>query len=959
MKKISLEFFENNFLKNSTSDINIIDIYFNQIGRFLSGNLPKDEFLGSSKKTTIIKKSINYFSELTSWRFRKFTNGLPKGNLNCLIHINENSHLREMLPIYNSLKNSLNVAFITSNPNTLKVIEENNLKYINPYDLISFNLFEKKNNLKYTQLSDSIKSIEHFDKNKTLSLFIKSKYIYFTRQLIWYHKILNNYNPDFVIIANDMTPNGRLFCRVAHKKQIKSFSIQHGNIYDDWISKNHIVDNFFVYGKNSKKLIEKCSYKKINVFDCGSPFLEKILKNDKQIKIQNNEIRKRYNVKGKYILVAFSGYTHLTSKENYFSCLNSLNKLIINNPSNEFIIKLHPKENLKDYRKITMNRNARVIKTTNIFSSWKYSIFSWLIGSELLITGSSTSAIEAMKFSVPVISMDFKNEYMGVGFRKKEVSINVNNEKELFSKFNSFKKINDSKKSKINKFLKDFYQSKKSPIELIYKTITEKINFKNSQKTEKKIRKFGFSFLKDAFFYGFGNFISRLIGFILLPIFTTYLSPSDYGIMTLLSFYTIFFGPLSKLGLTEAIFKFVGLTSSKNNENNLFSNAFNAVFLISFSLTIISLLSIGLIETFLVQSDRYTNLVQLTIVGAFFTSINQMVYTFLKIKRRVKEIFNFNLLSLILGVFLNVIFIVVYQLGLFGAILANFTTAILSCIVVLIMSRVPINFKLQFKLLYEMFSFCLPYVPKHIQNTIMALFCQYILYRYISAEDLGLYAIAWKFCLPLQLLLGMLHNSWKAFKFDLKNKTKSNKEILSSYTFVMIIAYTYAYILISFFGGDLLMVFSESRFHIAAKYIPILALIPLFNAFELTLSSFVAFGKNQIYQPLIAFFGLVLTIILSFILVPKYGIYGAGIATTIGWFALCVLGYIYGQSIFKVNFKLKTLVPLVLMFIFCGNYFLDSNFLVRVLILFVCSFLTYFFIGSKQIKNLFQIIKNN
>ena len=128
MKKISLEFFENNFLKNSTSNINIIDIYFNQIGRFLSGNLPKDEFLDSSKKTTIIEKSVNYFSELTSWRFRKFTNGLPVGSLNCLIHINENSHLREMLPIYNSLKNSLNVAFITSNPNTLKVIEENNLK---------------------------------------------------------------------------------------------------------------------------------------------------------------------------------------------------------------------------------------------------------------------------------------------------------------------------------------------------------------------------------------------------------------------------------------------------------------------------------------------------------------------------------------------------------------------------------------------------------------------------------------------------------------------------------------------------------------------------------------------------------------------------------------------------------------------------------------------------------------
>ena len=50
--------------------------------------------------------------------------------------------------------------------------------------------------------------------------------------------------------------------------------------------------------------------------------------------------------------------------------------------------------------------------------------------------------------------------------------------------------------------------------------------------------------------------IPRILGFLLVPLFTQYLTPKDYGIMTLLGFYTLFFSPISHLGLQGAMFSF-------------------------------------------------------------------------------------------------------------------------------------------------------------------------------------------------------------------------------------------------------------------------------------------------------------------------------------------------------------------------------------------------------------------
>lgn len=475
------------------------------------------------------------------------------------------------------------------------------------------------------------------------------------------------------------------------------------------------------------------------------------------------------------------------------------------------------------------------------------------------------------------------------------------------------------------------------------------------------ITKYIKSFSKDAFYFGASSVISRLVGFLLIPIFTKFLSPEDYGIMTLLGFYTLFYSPISHLGLQGAMFRFVGFSKSIKNQNEYLKTALISTIFISIILSTLAFFSIEKISILLFQNKNFENLILLTIVSSFFMSISQMFYSFLRVNRKVKLIFNLSVANLIFSVLLNIYLIVYLKLGLTGAIYAILSSSLFSFCLVCFFVNIKWNLKIKIDKLIEMAKYGLPNVPSYLQQICMVSFGQYFLGRFYSAESLGLYAIAWKFCLPLQLMMSIMNNAWKAFKFDLYKRNKDDSNLIFSYFPIMLIfIYSIIFLIIALWGGEFLILFTEIRYHSASKYVAILALIPLFNAMYLSFGSYVAFGKTQRLQPLIAFFGLSITVVLSLILIPNYSILGVGISTASGWLLMTVGAYFYGQSLFKVDFKIIKLTIYIFSTVvlgLLGSYFLENNFIkIPFLILNLLLFIILFN-GKKFINHLNLIEK--
>lgn len=413
------------------------ELYFNEIGRFLEGKLSASQLLNENQA------ALRRFMQpiLRHRALLKLSGDGRKVNaeqgFDALIHITEKSHLREILPIFHTLKHSRKVAFVTYKISVLKVLQEKGLPYlIPPTELFgTFRNFSRYA-LKIRQTPKQLFKQLGIDSSdyEIINQFLQSRYHRAICQLRWYEQLLVN-KPSFVFVGNDLTPAGRLFSRIVKLHNINTYSIQHGNVYSDWIGSHHIVDYFFTFGTTSKEVLERLPSMSSKIVVSGSPFLHRLLSQKEEIQKEAEFLWQRFSIRAPYTLIALSGHGHSTSKSHYLSCLKSLKKLAAEHAKERFVIKLHPKESIADYEVFRKQENVILITNSMVPDNWNYSIFTWLHGSEKVITGSSTVALEAMAMSIPVISIDYANEYESVDFRKVGATFNVENHEQLQQAF--------------------------------------------------------------------------------------------------------------------------------------------------------------------------------------------------------------------------------------------------------------------------------------------------------------------------------------------------------------------------------------------------------------------------------------------------------------------------------------------------------------------------------------------
>lgn len=452
------DFFHKLVLPDSAdiTETNMLMVYYNECGRFIENKLSLESFIpsGNISLSKIKRRISNYV------KWKKLSLNENYKEIDSVIHVNEISHLREMMPVYNILKEKYKILFISNNLNTLRFIESKSLPYINLYNQLNFfenEIFYSTNTLRndYNHAIDTLNVLD--SRKKTIEKFLKSKFIVYCNQTRWYTKLIKSYKIKFAFVANDLTSEGRLFTMICKENNISTFSVQHGNIYSDWISRHHIVDTFFTHGKLATNILNETNYTKINVIESGSPFVNNLIKNKDIIKLKSDELARKHLLPVKYVLIALSGYGHLTSKGNYFDCLNSIEKLISTKPSTFFVIKLHKKENVRDYDFISEKSNVKIVYEKSPVFNLEFSIFPWIMNSTMLITGSSTAAVEAMLLNKPVISLDFNDEYSSVDFINREASINVNTKDDLIRSFDNIDELQDRIKENSVSIVKDYF----------------------------------------------------------------------------------------------------------------------------------------------------------------------------------------------------------------------------------------------------------------------------------------------------------------------------------------------------------------------------------------------------------------------------------------------------------------------------------------------------------------------
>ena len=443
--------------------------------------------------------------------------------------------------------------------------------------------------------------------------------------------------------------------------------------------------------------------------------------------------------------------------------------------------------------------------------------------------------------------------------------------------------------------------------------------------------------IKGSAIYGIGNTLNKFIAVLLLPIFTTYLTPADYGIMSLLNILSLLLIQISLLGLGTSI----GLCyfeKKKRESGKTIWSAFSILITTSILVIGISIILSKQINLLLFNSTQYQYLVFLTLIRTFFTILVVPFTLRLLFEEKRLQFIIITTISTLLTITVNIVLIVILHLGIKGMVLGTLISAIMTFFLFAIPTIKRLPFNIDLKLCRRLITYGIPMIPSFLCLYFLQQGNVFFLKKFTNLNTVGLYSIGYRFGAGMMLIVSSLNTAWFPFYMSFINK-KSQAKILFGkiFTYYIFVAgfislcfYTFAKIAVT--------ILTKSNFYNSYQAIGLSSTALMIMGMFSLLMPPIYFAKKIKYLTIIQIIATVFFGIISLFLVPKFEIIGANISLILSYSIIAV-------SIFFLARSNK-------------HKYLQITYEWKRILIFVClyTFFAFFSLCNKQISIYFELV---
>jgi len=433
---------------------------------------------------------------------------------------------------------------------------------------------------------------------------------------------------------------------------------------------------------------------------------------------------------------------------------------------------------------------------------------------------------------------------------------------------------------------------------------------------------------QHSIIYGLGVVVGQVVGFFLIPLYTRYLTPSDYGALEIFTATTAALSVVFVLGVTSALFRSYYLYDDAQKKRVVISTAFLFLTATSAILTLLFVALAGSFSSLLFHSGEYTFHFRIIFLTLFCYTGVAIGLAVLMAREQPTRYALITISQAVISIALNIVFVVVLHKGVLGILEA---TLIAAAIIYLFLIAVLIRragFSFSRDELKRMLAFGLPLVPAGLSFWILTLADRYFLQFLSTPQELGLYSLGYKFGLVVSgLVVGPFLYAWSPFAFSIF-KEKTAKQVYSrAFTYFVLVSILAA-LALSVLSREALSIMATSAFHDAYKVIPLIAVsYVLYGCFQILGVGFGLMAKTR-YSALIVAVAAISNLGLNYLLIPDYGMMGAAWATFISYLALAALGFVVSRRFYAVNYEWGrvTKICIVAAVIFAGSFFITDTY---------------------------------
>ena len=412
---------------------------------------------------------------------------------------------------------------------------------------------------------------------------------------------------------------------------------------------------------------------------------------------------------------------------------------------------------------------------------------------------------------------------------------------------------------------------------------------------------------KHSAIYGLGGLVQRILAVLLLPLYTRYLSPSDYGKVETLIALTTVAGIVLRFGITSAFFRFYFDSPEPERRRLVLRTSFWFTMTLATAGLIAGLALAGEISQLLFGSEDDRELVMAAFVGLWAGMNYEQLTSLFRVEERSVAFVSASLANILLTIGATLVLVVALEKGPIGVVVGNFTGTLVVYAALIGYRREQLGLQFDRGLLRGMNRFGVPLMPTALFLWTTNFSDRLFLVRLADTTEVGLYSVGVRLASAMVLLLTAFRLAWPAFAYSIEDEREAKR----TYAFVL----TYLVLLATWVATGLALLspwvvdwIAAPAFAESSRVVGPLAFSTVAFAGYIVVAIGVGRARRTQFNWVVTGAAAAVNVALNLLLIPRYGMMGAAIATIAAYSTMFAGMAWWAQRIYPVPYQWRRVV---------------------------------------------------
>jgi O-antigen/teichoic acid export membrane protein len=379
------------------------------------------------------------------------------------------------------------------------------------------------------------------------------------------------------------------------------------------------------------------------------------------------------------------------------------------------------------------------------------------------------------------------------------------------------------------------------------------------------------------------SFIERGLSFLILPVFTFYLAPSDFGMLSLLTSLFVFTMPVISLGTQSAI-----SVAYFNHNKEDYAVYVSSTLLIPLLISVLLLVLLILFGNYFSQELSVPR-IWLTIIPvfSFFSVISSTLLIDYQIKQEAFKYGIFSLSGSVINMSLSLVLVIILDMNYQGRLIGQYFSLLAFGLIALyiLQKRKVLVGKLSREFLVDSLLFGLPIVPHVIGGMVINMSDRIFINQIQGKSELGIYNIGYVIGSAISMLCNAFATAIVPYSYDKFSKgDSSSKQRVVKVYWIYILSLGLIVFLISVTAPLIFKWFIDERFASGIVFVKWISLGFFFQGCYLLFANIIYYTKRTKVLFYWSFVNITVNIGLNYLLINRFGTIGAAYTLCISYF---------------------------------------------------------------------------